>query len=230
MLNKDGDDDDDDNDSDDKVAEPFNDMCTPVNQGLHFSLLSINCVDWRSHLSVVIRRFGFILVAFVFQGFVNCQHHYDWWHQITNRSLGFKLQMLCVIEKHYKLRMSKSMKIVTFKKVMCSLHVHRYNRIKYLQGITTIPEQFSKSFGCNFVTTTFRNGQTHWSSRANCMQPFISYIGILSQHNDFPCEIENLMKVIKMNFLTMTQAWDNEKFWVPDGNRTHGLPDTGWVL
>ncbi len=27
----------------------------------------------------------------------------------------------------------------------------------------------------------------------------------------------------------MTRAWDKEKLWVPDGNRTHGLPDTGWV-
>ncbi len=28
----------------------------------------------------------------------------------------------------------------------------------------------------------------------------------------------------------MTRAWDKEKFWVPDGNRTDGLPDTGWAL
>ncbi len=38
------------------------------------------------------------------------------------------------------------------------------------------------------------------------------------------------MKGMKMNFSTMTRAWDKEKLWVPDGNRTHGLPDTGWAL
>ncbi len=32
------------------------------------------------------------------------------------------------------------------------------------------------------------------------------------------------------NYSTMTRAWDKEKIWVSDGNRTHGLPDTGWAL
>ena len=31
----------------------------------------------------------------------------------------------------------------------------------------------------------------------------------------------------RWSFSTMKRAWDKEKFWVPDGNRTHGLPDTG---
>ena len=30
--------------------------------------------------------------------------------------------------------------------------------------------------------------------------------------------------------INMTRAWDKEKFWVPDRNRTHDLPNTGWAL
>ena len=30
--------------------------------------------------------------------------------------------------------------------------------------------------------------------------------------------------------INMTRAWDKEKFWVPDRNRTHDLPNTGRAL
>ncbi len=42
---------------------------------------------------------------------------------------------------------------------------------------------------------------------------------------DYKLIIEN-----KDEVFNMTGAWDKEKFLVPDGNRTHGLPDTGWAL
>ena len=30
--------------------------------------------------------------------------------------------------------------------------------------------------------------------------------------------------------MNMTRAWDKEKFWVPDRNWTHDLPNTGRAL
>ncbi len=41
--------------------------------------------------------------------------------------------------------------------------------------------------------------------------------------------------MIKFLFLNkdeniMSRAWDKEKIRVPDGNRSHGLPDTSWAL
>ena len=39
--------------------------------------------------------------------------------------------------------------------------------------------------------------------------------------NDKECEGE---------LINMTRAWDKEKFWVPDRNRTHDLPNTGRAL
>ena len=30
--------------------------------------------------------------------------------------------------------------------------------------------------------------------------------------------------------INKTRAWDKEKFWVPDRNRIHDLPNTGWAL
>ena len=34
--------------------------------------------------------------------------------------------------------------------------------------------------------------------------------------------------VCEGEWINMKRAWDKEKFWVPDRNRTHDLPNTGW--
>ena len=35
--------------------------------------------------------------------------------------------------------------------------------------------------------------------------------------------------VTKTELINMTRAWDKEKSWVPNRNRTHDLPNTGWA-
>ncbi len=38
------------------------------------------------------------------------------------------------------------------------------------------------------------------------------------------------VKSLQFKTISFLRAWDKEKIRVPDGNRTHGLPDTSWVL
>ena len=42
--------------------------------------------------------------------------------------------------------------------------------------------------------------------------------------------LEWLFSDCEDELINMTRAWDKEKFWVPDRNRTHDLPNTGRAL
>ena len=40
----------------------------------------------------------------------------------------------------------------------------------------------------------------------------------------------SLGEEMRNDVINMSQAWDEEKIWVPDGNWTHDIPYTGRIL
>ena len=43
-------------------------------------------------------------------------------------------------------------------------------------------------------------------------------------------ELSENVNYQKDRIFSLLRAWDKEKLWVPNGNRTHDLPYTSWAL
>ena len=48
-------------------------------------------------------------------------------------------------------------------------------------------------------------------------------------HIELKTDFSNLLIVNKYKYFC-SEAWDKEKYWVPDVDQTHRLPDTSWAL